>query len=53
MPPHRGFRKSLQNSPSKRSCDKETDVNILDFAIRLDAALVMGAIVALDRQWRQ
>jgi hypothetical protein len=28
-------------------------VRILDFAIRLGAALLMGAVVGLERQWRQ
>jgi putative Mg2+ transporter-C (MgtC) family protein len=28
-------------------------VNILDFTIRLGAALLMGAVVGLERQWRQ
>ena len=28
-------------------------MNILDFVIRLGAALLMGAIVGLERQWRQ
>ena len=28
-------------------------MNILDFAMRLGAALLMGAVVGLERQWRQ
>jgi putative Mg2+ transporter-C (MgtC) family protein len=32
---------------------EESRMNILDFAIRLAAALVMGALVGLERQWRQ
>ena len=28
-------------------------MNILEFAIRLSAALLMGAVVGLERQWRQ